>query len=87
MTEAKNRRSDRVWTSEANTLYASLKRDLKQAGCFDRVPWSKLRTARKITRAICRKYDIPYPEMTFTAAVREIFQHFDAMAKVKVATG
>ncbi len=46
MTEAKNRRSDTVWTSEANTLYASLKRDLKQAGCFDRVPWLKLRAAR-----------------------------------------
>ena len=40
MTEAKNRRSDTVWTSEANTLYPSLKRELKQAGCFDRVPWS-----------------------------------------------
>ena len=37
MTEAKNRRSDTVWTSEANTLYPSLKRELKQAGCFDRV--------------------------------------------------
>ncbi len=87
MTEAKNRRSDTVWTSEANTLYALLKRGLKRAGCFDRVPWSKLRTARKITRAFCRKHDIPYREMTFTSAVREVFQHFDAMTKAKVATG
>ncbi len=87
MTEAKNRRSDTVWTSEANTPYPSLKRELKQAGSFDRVPWSKLRTARKITRAFCRKHDIPYGEMTFTAAVREIFQQFDAMANAKVAAG
>lgn len=87
MTEAKNRRSDTVWTSQANTLYPSLKRQLRQAGCFDRVPRSKLRTARKITRAFCRKHDIPYRETTFTAAVREIFQHFDAMANAKVAAG
>ncbi|MEE8154306.1 MAG: fatty acid desaturase [Phycisphaerales bacterium] len=54
---------------------------------FPTMPKSKLRTARKITRAFCRKHDIPYREMTFTAAIREIFQHFDAMAKAKVAAG
>jgi fatty acid desaturase len=47
---------------------------------FPSVPTARLRTARTITRAFCRRHGVPYREMSWRAAAREVTQHFRAMS-------
>lgn len=52
---------------------------------FPTIPKSRLGDARKITHAFCRSHGIPYRETSIGAAFRDIFRHFDAMAKSHAA--
>ena len=52
---------------------------------FPTIPKSRLGDARKITHTFCRTHGIPYRETTIGAAFRDIFRHFDAMAKPHAA--
>ena len=47
---------------------------------FPTMPKSKLPRARRITREFCCEHGIPYREMSFTTAIREIFRQFNALA-------
>lgn len=47
---------------------------------FPSMPTARLRDARHITRAFCRRHGLSYREMTWFAAAREVFAHFKAMS-------
>lgn len=47
---------------------------------FPAVPTARLRMARPITRAFCRRHGVPYREMSWRTAAREVTQHFKAMS-------
>src|SRR5262245_30671352 len=47
---------------------------------FPSMPTARLRDARRITRAFCLRHGLPYREMTWFAAAREVFAHFKAMS-------
>jgi len=47
---------------------------------FPSIPTARLRAARPIVRAFCRRYGIVYREMSWFAAAREVTQHFRAMS-------
>ncbi|MCZ6665779.1 MAG: fatty acid desaturase [Gammaproteobacteria bacterium] len=51
---------------------------------FPTMPKSKLVKARSVTRAFCRRHGVPYRESEFRPAIREIFQHFNSMARPDV---
>ena len=48
---------------------------------YPSIPTARLRTARPITRAFCKRHGIPYREMGWPAAAREVFGHFQEMSK------
>jgi len=47
---------------------------------FPSMPTARLRSARRITRAFCRRHGIAYREMSWLAAAREVTRHFNAMS-------
>ena len=47
---------------------------------FPSMPTARLRSARRITRAFCRRHAIAYREMSWFAAAREVTRHFNAMS-------
>jgi len=47
---------------------------------FPSMPTARLRGARRITRAFCRRHGIAYREMSWFAAAREVTRHFNAMS-------
>ena len=47
---------------------------------FPSMPTARLRAARRITRAFCHRHGIPYCEMSWLAAAREVTQHFRSMS-------
>ena len=47
---------------------------------FPSVPTARLRVSRPITRAFCQRHALPYREMSWLAAAREVTQHFKAMS-------
>jgi fatty acid desaturase len=47
---------------------------------FPSMPTARLRAARDITRAFCRRHGIDYKEMSWTQAAREVTAHFKAMS-------
>jgi fatty acid desaturase len=47
---------------------------------FPAMPTARLRSARRITRAFCRRHGLPYREMSWLAAAREVAGHFRAMS-------
>jgi len=47
---------------------------------FPSMPTVRLRRARRITREFCRRHAIPYREMSWQAAAREVALHFKAMS-------
>jgi fatty acid desaturase len=47
---------------------------------FPSMPTRRLRTARPIVRAFCRRHGILYREMTWRAAARDVTRHFTAMS-------
>lgn len=47
---------------------------------FPSMPIARLRAARPITRAFCRRHRIVYHEMSWLAAAREVTRHFKAMS-------
>lgn len=49
---------------------------------YPSIPTARLRTARFITRAFCKDHGIPYREMGWLAAAREVFCHFKEMSKL-----
>ncbi len=49
---------------------------------YPSIPTARLRTARSITRAFCKDHGIPYREMGWLAAAREVFYHFKDMSKL-----
>jgi len=48
---------------------------------FPAMPTARLRDARPITRAFCRRHGIAYRESTWIAAAGEVFRHFSAMSR------
>jgi hypothetical protein len=44
------------------------------------MPTARLRTARRITREFCCRHAIPYREMSWLEAAREVTRHFRAMS-------
>jgi fatty acid desaturase len=47
---------------------------------FPSMPTARLRSARRITREFCRRHGIPYREMSWLEAAREVTRHFKAMS-------
>jgi len=47
---------------------------------FPSMPTARLRRARRITRDFCRRHAIPYQEMSWLAAARDVARHFKAMS-------
>lgn len=47
---------------------------------FPSMPTARLPVARRITREFCRRHSLPYREMSWFAAAREVTQHFRAMS-------
>src|ERR1043166_9151538 len=47
---------------------------------FPSIPTARLRTARPIARAFCRRHGIVYRELSWLAAAREVTHHFKAMS-------
>jgi fatty acid desaturase len=47
---------------------------------FPAMPTARLRAARRITRAFCRRHGIEYQEMSWWAAARKVTRHFKAMS-------
>lgn len=47
---------------------------------FPSMPTARLRAARRITRAFCRRHGIAYSEMSWLQAAREVTAHFRAMS-------
>ena len=47
---------------------------------FPSMPTVRLRAARRITRDFCRWHGLPYREMSWFAAAREVKAHFRAMS-------
>lgn len=47
---------------------------------FPSMPTAHLPKARRITRSFCKEHGIPYREMSWFAAAREVTQHFKAMS-------
>ena len=47
---------------------------------FPSMPTARLRAARGITRAFCRRHGIAYNEMSWLQAAREVTSHFKAMS-------
>ena len=47
---------------------------------FPSMPTARLRSARRITRAFCRRHGIAYREMSWFAAAHEVTRHFNAMS-------
>jgi fatty acid desaturase len=47
---------------------------------FPSMPTAHLRQARRITREFCRRHAIPYREMSWLGAAREVARHFKAMS-------
>jgi len=47
---------------------------------FPSMPTARLRAARRITRAFCRRHGVAYREMSWFAAAREVTRHFKAMS-------
>jgi fatty acid desaturase len=47
---------------------------------FPSMPTGRLRAARRITREFCRRHGIPYKEMSWLEAAREVTRHFKAMS-------
>ena len=47
---------------------------------FPAMPSARLRAARDITRAFCRRHGVDYREMSWLAAAREVTRHFRAMS-------
>jgi fatty acid desaturase len=47
---------------------------------FPSMPTARLREARQITRDFCRWHGLPYREMSWLAAAREVTRHFRAMS-------
>lgn len=47
---------------------------------FPSMPTTRLRTARGITRAFCRRHGIAYNEMSWLQAARQVTGHFKAMS-------
>ena len=47
---------------------------------FPSMPSARLRSARRITREFCRRHGIPYREMSWCEAAREVAQHLRAMS-------
>jgi len=47
---------------------------------FPSMPTARLRTARQITRAFCRRHGLSYRELSWFAAAREVFAHFKAIS-------
>jgi fatty acid desaturase len=50
---------------------------------FPSVPIFRLRDARRITRAFCRREGISYRETTWSRAVKDVFHHLDEMSKTE----
>lgn len=47
---------------------------------YPSMPTVRLATARRITRAFCRRHGVEYREMSWLAAAREVTRHFKAMS-------
>lgn len=47
---------------------------------FPSMPTANLRAARRITREFCRRHGIPYREMSWLDAAREVTRHFKTMS-------
>jgi fatty acid desaturase len=47
---------------------------------FPSMPTARLRHARRITRAFCRRHGLVYREMSWLEAAREVTRHFEAMS-------
>lgn len=47
---------------------------------FPSIPTARLRAARPITRAFCRRHGLVYQEMSWLAAARDVTRHFKAMS-------
>ena len=54
---------------------------------FPTIPRSKLVQACRITRAFCYSHGVPYRESKFVPAIKEIFHHFDSMARPDTTGG
>lgn len=52
---------------------------------FPSIPSYRLRQARKIVRAFCRKHGLVYREMRWRKAAREVFRYLDLVAREPVA--
>ena len=52
---------------------------------FPAMPTARLPRARVITREFCRRHGIPYREMSYLEAVREVKRHFKAMSTLVAA--
>ena len=48
---------------------------------FPTIPSPRLRAARPIIREFCRQHGIPYREMSWWQAAREVFRHLEAMSR------
>ena len=47
---------------------------------FPSMPTARLRAARRITREFCRRHGVPYQEMSWLEAARDVTRHFKAMS-------
>jgi len=47
---------------------------------FPSMPTARLRAARRITQEFCRRHGLPYQEMSWFAAARDVTRHFRAMS-------
>ena len=48
---------------------------------YPSIPTARLRTARPITRAFCKRHGIPYREIGWLAAATEVFRYFKEMSR------
>jgi fatty acid desaturase len=63
----------------SNVLFGGLNHHIEHH-LFPAIPTCKLRVARPITRAFCRRHGLPYRETSWPCAVREVLHHLHAMA-------